>query len=182
MRRRGRAPASLAVAVLLASCSVVSTETPDPAAIPSSSLAAIDREATGSVIELGSSNAEGIGWRYSVYPAGDEWCTQLELANGASSVCGDLLPPEAAAFGPVSVTDVGPDERQVIDGVVSAETFTVWLIENDSQRRFPATLMPLDPAGLDGVAFLGIAPEEMTVTHIQAMARSGEVLETYELP
>jgi hypothetical protein len=25
-------------------------------------------------------------------------------------------------------------------------------------------------------------PEDMTVTHVQAMAASGEILETYELP
>jgi hypothetical protein len=40
----------------------------------------------------------------------------------------------------------------------------------------------LDPAGLEGVAFVGVVPEDMTVTHVQAMAASGEVLETYELP
>lgn len=167
---------------MLVGCTAVQVDSPDPAAIPSGSLVALDEEATGPIVELGSSTTEGIGWRYAVYPAGDAWCTQLEMVNVVSSVCGDLLPPENAAIGPVSVTDVEPGERQVIDGVASEETFTVWLIENDSQRRFAAIPMPLDAAGLDGIAFVGIAPEQMTVTHVQAMARSGEVLETYELP
>jgi hypothetical protein len=166
----------------LAACSIASVETPDPAAIPSGSLAAVASDATGPVVELGSSDAEGIGWRHAIYPAGEGWCTQLEVAGAVATTCGELLPTGDPAFGGVGVNYVGPDDRQVIDGIASEETFTVWLIENDSQRRFPATLMPLDPAGLDGVAFVGVPPEDMTVTHVQAMAASGEILETYELP
>jgi hypothetical protein len=166
----------------LAACSIASVETPDPAAIPSSSLTALDQDATGPPVALGSSNADGIGWRYAVYPAGEGWCTQLEVAGAVATTCGELLPTGNPAFGGVGVNRIGPDDRQVIDGIASEDTFTVWLIENDSQRRVPATLLPLDPAGLEGVAFVGVVPGDMTVTHVQAMAASGEILETYELP
>ena len=178
--RRATAPL---LALVLGACSVASVETPDPAAIPSGSLVPLGgEEATGPIVELGSGQAEGLGWRYSIYPAGDAWCTQLEMGSQAAGGCGDLLPAGDAAFGAVGASTMGPDDVQVVEGIASEDTFTVWLIENASQRRFPATLMPLDPAGLDGVAFLGIAPEGMTVTHVQALARSGEILETYELP
>ena len=181
MTRLGRAPVAV-IALALAACSIAVVQTPDPAAIPSGSLVAGGEDATGPVVELGSSNVEGIGWRYSIYPSGESWCAQLELAGVMSTGCGDVLPQGDAAIGGVSVNDAQPGGRQVIDGIASEETFTVWLIENDSQRRFPATLLPLDPAGLEGVAFVGIVPEEMTATHVQAMASSGEILETYELP
>jgi hypothetical protein len=182
MRRRALLPVAVVLAVLLAACSIAVVETPDPAAIPSGSLAPLGEEATGPIVELGSGQAEGLGWRYSIYPAGEAWCTQLEMGSLSSAGCGDLLPAGDAAFGSVGASTLAPGDAQVIEGIASQDTFTVWLIENDSQRRFPAALMSLEPAGLDGVAFLGIAPEGMTVTHAQALARSGEVLETYELP
>ena len=42
--------------------------------------------------------------------------------------------------------------------------------------------MPLDEAGLEGQAFVGFMPAEATPTHIQAVALSGEILATYEVP
>lgn len=182
MTRRGRAPGAVILALALTACSIAVLETPDPAAIPSGSLEPGGDEATGPITELGSSNVEGIGWRYSIYPSGESWCTQLELAGVMSTGCGDVLPQDDAAIGGVSVHDAQPSGRQVIDGTASEDTFTVWLVENDTQRRFPATVLPLDAAGVDGVAFVGVVPEGWTVTHVQAMARSGEILETYELP
>jgi hypothetical protein len=170
------------LAAAVTGCSVASVETPDLAAIPSGSLQALGDDATGPVVELGSGQAEGLGWRYSIYPSGDGWCTQLEMGATGSTGCGSLLPTGDAAFGSVGSGTITPGDVQVVDGIATAETFTVWLIENESQRRFPATLLPLEPAGLDGIAFLGIAPEGMTLTHAQAVARSGEILETVELP
>jgi hypothetical protein len=176
------AAAALVVALALGACSIASVETPDPAAIPSGSLVPLAEDATGPVVELGSGQAEGLGWRYSIYPSGDTWCTQMEMAASTASGCGDLLPAGDAAFGSVAVETMDPGSVRVVEGLASEATFTVWLVENESQRRFPATLMPLDPAGLDGVAFVGIPPAEMNPTHVQAMARSGEILQTYELP
>jgi hypothetical protein len=182
MRPQAFLPALVALTVVLSACSIAFVETPDPAAIPSGSLAPLGDDATGPIVELGSGQAEGLGWRYSIYPAGDAWCTQLEMGSLDSAGCGDLLPAGDAALGAVGASTLAPGDLQVVEGIATEDTFTVWLVENESQRRFPATLMPLDEAGLDGVAFIGIAPEGMTVTHVQAMARSGEVLETYELP
>ena len=58
---------------------------------------------------------------------------------------------------------------------------TVWIID-EQLGRIPATLMPLDEAGLTGQAFVGFMPPDGTATHIQAVALSGEILATYELP
>jgi hypothetical protein len=179
---RVRATVPLVLVLVLAACSIATVETPDPAAIPSGSLVPSGDDATGPVIELGSSNAQGVGWRYSIYPSGDAWCTQLETALGTSTGCGDILPSGDAAFGSVGVMQGDEGRPDIIEGMATEETFTVWLVETESQRRFPATLMPLDEADLDGVAFVGVPPADMTVTHLLAMASSGEILETYELP
>jgi hypothetical protein len=180
MSRRGLTPVASVFLTLLASCSIASVETPDPAAVPSGPIEAED--ATGPIVELGSGQADGIGWRYAIYPSGDAWCTQLQTGSMRGDGCGDILPTGDAAFGSVGVSTMEPGDVQVVEGLVSEDVFTVWLVENESQRRFPATLMPLDPADLEGGAFVGIPPAEFTPTHVQALARSGEVLETYELP
>ena len=182
MSRLAARPVSIVVVLILAGCGIASVDTPDPAAIPSGPLVPLASNATGPVVELGSGQAQGRGWRYSIYPSRDGWCTQLELGGTASTGCGDLLPSGDAAFGSVGAFRDEAGRAEAIEGIASPETFTVWLIENESQRRFPATLMPLEPAGIDGVAFVGIPPAELDVTHLQALARSGEVLETYELP
>jgi hypothetical protein len=181
IRIRSARPALLA-AVLLAACASVPSQTPNPEAIPSGSLEAQGGDATGPVVELGSGQQLGIGWRYAIYPVADGWCTQLETAAVTAGSCGDLLPSGDAAIGTVGEVRSDSDTVLAIEGVVSADAFTVWLIEDASQRRFPATLMPLEPAGLEATAFLGFPPDGMTVTHVQALARSGEVLETLELP
>ena len=167
--------------VVTAGCTAVSVETPDPAAIPDGPLEAQAADATGPVVELGSGVMQGLGWRYSMYPTGDDWCTQLETVELAVSGCGDLLPKDDAAFGSVGHGDPLGGGVVPIDGIVTAETVTVWLLADDG-RRMPATLMPLDPAGLEGQAFVAFVPADTTITHLLALAISGEVLETYELP
>jgi hypothetical protein len=64
---------------------------------------------------------------------------------------------------------------------VTGEIVTVSLIAEDG-RRMPATLMPLEPAGLEGQAFVAFVPPDITITHLQALVLSGEILQTYELP
>ena len=176
MRRPG-APVLAVVALVLAACEVATVETPpDPAAIPSGTIRPAGDDATGPIVQLGSGTTGEVGWRYSIYPSGDAWCVQLETASATSATCGDPVPEEGSAFGLVS-----EGGGEVVDGIVNDETHTVWLVE-ERGGRVPATLMPLDDAGLEGNAFVGFVPEEMTLTHLQAVARSGEVLETYELP
>ena len=173
MRRRA-APALVALA--LVACDVAIVETPDPAAIPSGTIEPAGDDATGPVVELGSGTTGDVGWRYSIYPSGAAWCVQLETANAHSALCGDPLPDDGQAFGLVAEND-----GQVVEGTVNDETHTVWLVE-ERGGRVPATMMPLEDAGLEGKAFVGFVPEGMTLTHLQAVAPSGEVLETYELP
>jgi hypothetical protein len=173
------------VATLLAiasACSVTVVETPDPAAVPSGEPVAVGADATGPVTELGSGQAFDLGWRYVIYESDEGWCTELQMVEVTSTGCGaDLLPPEGEHIGAAGAQ--APLENGVtpIEGVVSNDIVTVWLI--DEQRgRIPATMMPLEEAGLEGQAFIGFMPPDGTPTHIQAVARSGEVLGTYELP
>ena len=65
--------------------------------------------------------------------------------------------------------------------MVTNDIVSVWIID-EKVGKIAATLMPLDEAGLEGQAFLGFMPADGTPTHIQALAMSGEILQTYELP
>jgi hypothetical protein len=99
-----------------------------------------------------------------------------------STGCGSLLPEEGRAFGAVGQLQSQPGGIRPIEGIVTSEIFTVWLIDEISTARVPAILMPLDAAGMEGQAFVGFAPEGMEITHLQALRMNGEILETYELP
>ena len=168
----------------LAACTVTSVEEePDPAAIPSGELVAQGAEATGPLTVVGSGRAVGLnlGWRFAVYESADGLCTQLEMAQVTTAGCGNPLPAEGEHIGGVSVDGVGEGGITVVDGIVSDEVVTVWIVD-EQQGRVPATLMPLDEAGLEGQAFVGFMPADGTATHLQAVALSGEILQTYELP
>jgi hypothetical protein len=171
----------MALAVGLAGCTVTRVETPDPAAVPDGPLEAHVGDATGPVVELGSGTIAGLGWRYSIYPSEDGLCTQLETAEVTAGGCGDLLPAEDKAFGSVGRSESFTGGVTAVEGIVTDETVTVSLV-NESGFRMPAQLMPLDDAGLDGQAFLAFVPPDVVISHVQAIALSGEVLETYELP
>ena len=171
----------VAMALALGGCAVTSVETPDPAAVPTGPLEAAGGDATGPVVEVGSGQNAGLGWRYSIYPNDDEWCTQLEVVEVTVSGCGDLLPAGDRAFGSVGRGDPLAGGVTPIEGIVTEEIVTVWLLAEDG-RRMPAKLMSLDPAGLDAQAFVAFVPPDATITHLLALASSGEILETYELP
>jgi hypothetical protein len=170
-----------ALALALAGCTVTRVETPDPAAVPSGPLEGTVSDATGPVVELGSGTIAGLGWRYSIYPSEDGLCTQLETVEVTAGGCGDLLPAEGKAFGGVGRGQAFANGVIAVEGIVSDETVTVSLT-NESGFRLPAQHFPLDEAGLEGQAFLAFVPPDVVITHVQAIARSGEVLETYELP
>ena len=164
----------LAVGVLTG-CQIFEVEPPDPASIPAGSIEPEGGTATGPAVEVGSGVSSGIGWRYAVFPSADGWCTQLETVAVMSAGCGDVLPEAGKAFGSVS------HSGSIVDGIVTEETATVFLIINGLGRT-PATLMSLEDAGLEGQAFVGIAAADANVTHVQAVKFNGDVLETYELP
>jgi hypothetical protein len=175
---------AIAAMLLLAltGCNVTTVETADPAAVPDGPLEAEGGDATGPVVELGSGVSEGFGWRYAVYPSGSEWCTQLEMVAVTVSGCGDILPQDDRAFGSVGVADELAGGATPVEGIVTAETHTVWIVDENTGMRIPARLMPLEDAGLEGQAFVGFAPPDLTPTHVQAVKENGDVLETYELP
>jgi hypothetical protein len=169
----------VAAIVLLVACQpaeVEETPTPDPAAIPSGSPAALGATATGPITELGSGVMAGLGWRLLAYPTDSGWCTQLETAASTVTDCTGVVTDEERAFGSVSRSG------RVVHGIVTPDATTVWLVVNNTPT-VPAILMPLSEAGLDGgVAFVGIAPTGAEVTHVMAVRLNGEVLGTEELP
>lgn len=179
-RTRHRIGASL-LAIVLAACSLVSVATPDPATIPDGPLEAHGSDATGPVVELGTNVMEGRGWRYAIYPSTDGWCLQLETVTLTSTSCGDLLPGPEDAFGTYSTGGELGAGVTVVDGIVSDAVATVWLVL-DGGGRAPAQMLSLEPAGQEGQAFLRLVPDSVTVTHLQAVAMSGEILDTIELP
>lgn len=164
-----RTCSALLLGLVLASCTG-----PDPSATPSPS---------ASLTEVGDGTVLESEWRYAVGDEDDGWCTRLDVAGTSSSRCGDLLPADDRAFGEVGH---GPDEytdAQVVEGFVSDDVATVWLIGERGQYRIPAVLMSLDEVGLeDAQAYVGFALVDVTLTHVQGVALNGEVLETIELP
>lgn len=160
---------ALLLGLVLASCSG-----PEASATPSPS-ASLTGVGDGMVLES--------EWRYAVGDAHGGWCTRLDVAETSSSRCGDLLPSDDRAFGELGH---GPDaytDAQVVEGFVTDDVATVWLIGQRGQYRIPAVLMPLDEVGLEDVqAYVGFASADVTLTHVQALALNGEVLETIELP
>jgi hypothetical protein len=169
--------------VVIAACTVAQVETPDPAAIPSGEPVAQGAEPTGPITVLGSGQIPGAGWRYLIYESADGWCTELQMSEVTSTGCGpDLLPAEGEAIGAAGIQSPLGSGVTPVDGVVSDEIFTVSIVDETDGRRVPAILMPLDEAGLEGQAFVGFTPADFTPTHLQALARSGEILQTYELP
>jgi hypothetical protein len=173
-------------AILLAvasACDVANVETPDPAAIPSGEPVAIGAEATGPVTELASGQDFDLGWRYVIYESADGWCTELQMVEVTSTGCGpDPLPAEGEHIGAVSVDEPLANGATPVTGIVSEEIVTV-IIVDEVHGRLPAlTLVPLDDAGLEGQAFVAFFPSEGTPTHVQAVALSGEILQTYEVP
>ena len=174
--------AVLLAAAVLAGCQAVQVEEPNRSAIPSGSIVPQGADATGPIVELGSGRVSGVGWRYAIYPSGEEWCTQFETIEMAATGCGDLLPAEGSAFGSVGRLGADTGTPGPVEGVVSDDVATVWLVDEETGGRVPAILMPLDDAGLEGSAFIGFTPEGMTITHLQAVKLSGEIVETFELP
>ncbi len=165
---------------VMSACTVAVVETPDPAAIPSGE--PIVDGATGPVTLLGDGQAFDMGWRYLIYESADGWCKQLEMVEVTTTGCGpDLLPAEGEHIGAAGALDPLANGVTPVEGIVSDEIVTVWVID-EQVGRLPATLMPLEEAGLEGQAFVAFMPADGTPTHIQALALSGEILETYELP
>jgi hypothetical protein len=166
----------------LTACTVAEVETPDPEAFLSGDPVAIGADPTGPVTELDSGQAFDLDWRYVTYESADGWCTELQMAEVTSTGCGpDRELPEGEHLAGVGVMDALESGVTPVDGIVSDEIVTVFIIDQQ-QGRVPATLMPLEEAGLSGQAFIGFMPSDGTVTHVQAVALSGEILGTYEVP
>ena len=181
VRRLGRCLLVVMLLGALAGCGIATVEGPDPAQIPSGPLPATGVEPTGEIVELGRGRALGVGWRYSIYPSADGWCTQLEMTSLTSSACGELPPSDGSVFGGMGRNGAGSEGPAPVEGLVSEEVAEVWLVPSDGQR-IEAMLMPLDEAGLEGKAFLGFAPMDAAVRAVVAIDADGQELETRDLP
>lgn len=168
--------------VIVSACTPTVVDLPDPEDIPSGEPVAIGTEATGPVTELDRGRTFDLGWRYVIYESAEGWCTELQMVEVTSTGCGpDPLPPEGEHIGSVSVGQPLENGATPVYGIVSEEIHTVWIIDQQV-GRIPAIPLPLDETGLEGQAFVGFMDPDGTPTHIQALARSGEVLQTYEVP
>ncbi len=174
-------PLRTAPAIALILATACSNVPPEPTASPDAFLQPQGADATGPIDELGAGSGSGGSWRFGIYPTGDGWCLQLAVDDVVSARCDDLVPEDGKAFGSVGVRTSEATGVTSVDGIVTEEVATVWLI-GENQGRLPALLIPLTDWEVAGQAFLGSAPAGMRLTHVMAVAWNGAVLETYELP
>jgi len=166
----------------VSACDVAQVETQEPEVDLSGEPTAIGGEPTGPVTALGSGVAFDQDWRYVIYESADGWCTELQMEEVTSTGCGpDAAPAEGEHLGSAGALEPLENGATPVEGVVSDEVVTVWIVD-ELVGRVPATLMPREDAGLTGQAFVGFMPPDGTPTHIQAVAISGEILATFELP
>jgi hypothetical protein len=176
---RRLAPA-LALVAIVAGCGLTQVVEPKPGAIPAGPPEAMGGEPTGPVIPIGSGQAQGIGWRYSVYQSADGFCTQLETGSFAGAGCGPGLPDGDTVFGGISSGSGDPNGPTIVDGLVGDEVVEV-VLQLEGGDREPAVLMSLHRAGLEGSAFVGFAPPGATVESVAALDAQGNVLEAMDV-
>jgi hypothetical protein len=172
-----RLVASTALVAALAACGgpdVSPTPSGDPFERPQGD------EATGPVVELDAETVLDTSWRYGTYPTDDGPCVQIDVDGEVSARCDDVLPAEGQVFGGLGQRASPATGATVVDGVVAEGVQTVWLI-GDGNARTPAIMMPLEDDGIEGTAFVGVLPADVTLTHLQAVAFNGDVLETLDL-
>jgi hypothetical protein len=184
VHRPVRASAIGLTLLLGAGCTVTSVvESPDAGDMLSGEPVAVGAEATGPVTDLGGGQVLDLDWRYVIYESAEGWCTELQMVEVTSTSCGpDLLPPEGEHIASAGALQPLGNGVTPVAGIVSEEIHTVSVVDTEDVRRLPGVLMPLDEAGLEGQAFVAFMPADMTPTHIQALLRSGEIVQTYELP
>jgi hypothetical protein len=174
----------LVLVMALAACAPTAPGPTEPGASPTPADAFLrpqgPEEATGPVEELRSGVAFDTDWRFGIYPTADGWCTQLSVVGLVSARCGDLEPEAETIFRGVATQTSEATGATVIDGIVSKQVATVWLVAA-SQQRLPAVLIPLNEQGMDAQAFIGLMPPGVEVTHLQAVALNGAILETVDL-
>jgi hypothetical protein len=178
--RAGPISALAAALVLLAGCGLVQVDKPDPAGIPAGQPEAFPGapEPVGDIVEIGRGRSLGFGWRYVVYESTEGVCAQLELASGGGSGCGAQPAPDEV-FGMIGSgsSSGGPT---TVDGMVAGHVAAV-RVRLVGGGEVDVAMMSLERAGLDGKAFVGIAPAGSTIEAIAALDGDGEIIETFEM-
>jgi hypothetical protein len=171
--------ALMAVALALAGCSgAEGTPTPSPTPSGDPFEQPQGDPATGPVVAVGEGSAFEAGWRYAMYPTDDGWCAQIDLEPAVEARC-DVLPADGEVLGTIGVRTLEGNGSTVVDVIATAEVATVWLVSGPA-GRVPAVGMP-PPDGVDGQAWVGVLPGDAPLTHVQAVAFNGQVLETVDL-
>lgn len=177
-----RSPWLMAVALALAGCSVGET-TPAPTSAPIPAGDPFEEPqgdpASGPVVEVGDGSAFETPWRYAMYPADEGWCVQIDTGDAVDARCDDVLPAEGEVLGSIGVRTVEGTGATVVDVIAITEVATVWLVTGPA-GRVPAVGMP-PPDEIDGQAWVGVLPGDLTLTHVQAVGFNGQVLETVDL-
>jgi hypothetical protein len=178
-----RSPTALAAAglLLLNACGLVQVARPDAGAIPAGQPEAMAGapDPIGPVMEVGHGRSFGVGWRAVAYESADGVCTQLELGDGLTGGACGPLPGGETVFGAIG-SGQSNSGLTTVDGVVAGgvASVTVRIVDGGNVE---ATMMPLDPAGLDGAAFVGFAPAGSVVDSVIALDEDGDLIETFDL-
>lgn len=135
--------------------------------------------ASGPVVEVGAGSAFETPWRYAMYPTDEAWCVQIEAGGAVDARCDDVLPADGEVLGSIGVRTAAGNGATVVDVVATTEVATVWLVTGPA-GRVPAVGMP-PPDAIDGQAWVGVLPGDLTLTHVQAVGFNGQVLETVDL-
>jgi hypothetical protein len=130
----------------------------------------------GPIVELGRGQIAGVGWRYAAYQSNDGPCLILETASGSSSSCGPL-DMEVSVFAGLGVSH---GEVMTIDGAVADHVAAV-MIETADGRRFPARLLSLQPAGIDGQVLLAMLPGDVPLRAALAIDAQDQLIEAHDL-
>ena len=169
VRRWSSLVATACLVASLAACGFPGLE-PEPEPLPDGM-----PEAIGPVIEIGGAESLGIEWRYSIYESTEGWCTRVEMAaSGAGATCGVLVNGQGA--GPIRVSGVGTGSGMPsqVDGWVSEEVAEVWIETNVG--AVPATVMPLDAAGMAGQLFFALVPGDRRMRAAVGVDAAGQEL------
>lgn len=164
------------LSLLLSGCALGRLGGPqDPSRVPDGAPKPQGVEAVGPVTVLGEGVSRGIGWRYSVFESVDGWCTHVEMGDGSGSIgCGGLLPEPEDGFGAVG------SNGELFEGVVSTDVTEVALQATDG-RMLRATLMSMEPVGVDAHAFVVGVPHEGDAASLLALDEGGEVVERFDV-
>jgi hypothetical protein len=142
----------------------------------------LDMQPVGPVVEIGRGESVGISWRYTVHESALGTCTSVESDGqvGGTSCGGTLGPEPPGAVLSLMSWGTSTGFPSTVEGFAAEEVATAW-IRLETGGRAPATLMSLEPVGMDGQLFYAVIPAGQGLNEVVALDEQGEVLATEPL-